>query len=257
MASRIQIDIIGPLPNEVDLDDLVKILEDLRHAVTACLAVDSTPTDPATNSRISLVQIVEGSDGLVMEVQPRAADSLSRISQALRDRSFGHLPSGAHRALYNINQAASRRKWGIRIHENKSARIEFVEMATPDYVTPPSERRSISGGTSLLARCLRVGGATRPRAELRLSSHRLLHVEVTESAARELGKRLYDEVVLSGIAVWDAMDHDLIEFKVTDVNSFRAVPVQTGFNELANAAGSRWEDIDAESFVRELREPAD
>jgi hypothetical protein len=256
MSKRIHIDIIGPRPNEVDIEDLSRILDDLRRAVTACLPAEISPSNDSL-SRVSLVEIVDGSDGLVMEVQPRAAASMATLSSALRLRSYSDLPTAAHAALFRVNELTTKRKWGIRIRRNKSIAIEAVEMTEPNHVTPPTDRRVISGGTELLARCLRVGGATVPHAELRLSNHRLLHVEVTELVARELGKRLYDEIVLSGVAEWDATDGEIRAFKVQAVTAFRAVPVDVAFKELAAASRGRWDGIDAESFVRGVREAAD
>ena len=254
MGTRLRIDILGPRPSEVDIEDLATILEDLKKAIAGCLDPKrDTSTDELT-ARVSLVDIVEGSDGLVFEVQPHAATAVGRLSQALRSRSYSDLPSASHSALYRINQFTAKRAWGLRIRAKKSAGVEPVEVIEPDHVDPPTQRRTLSGSTTLLARCLRVGGATTPMAELRLPNKRLLYVQVVESVARELGKRLYDQVVLSGEAVWDAKDGDLNEFKVKEVSSFRAVPVNIAFKELALASRGRWESVDAESFVRGLRE---
>jgi hypothetical protein len=256
MSTRIQIDIIGPRPNEVDIEDLSRILDELRRAVTACLPA-GVATDDDSLARVSLVEVVDGSDGLVMEVQSRAAASMATLSSALRRRRYADLPTAAHTALFRVNQLTAKRKWGVRIRPNDSVAVEAVEVTTPDHVTPPTDRRVISGGTELLARCLRVGGATVPRAELRLSNHKLLHVEVSESVARELGKRLYDEIVLRGIAEWDATDGEIRAFKVEGVTAFRSVPVDLAFKELAAAARGRWDGIDAESFVRAVRGTTD
>lgn len=253
MATRLRIDIIGPRPSEVDIEDLARILEDLKKAVAGCLPAGRAMPADELAARVSLVDVVEGSDGLVFEVQPHAAHALSRISRALHSRSYENLPSASHTALYRLNQFTAKRAWGIRIRPKKSAGIERVEMLEANYVDPPDQRRTLSGTTTLLARCLRVGGATTPMAELRIPNKLLLYVEVTESVARELGKRLYDQVVLTGHAVWDAKDGDLLEFKVKEVNSFRGVPVDIAFKELAAASRGRWENVDADSFVKLVR----
>ncbi len=112
MAIKLQIDIIGPRPNEVDVDELINVLEDLSKAISACLPDNDSEHDSQLGARVSLVGIVEGSDGLVMEVQPRAARAIGRISQALRAQAYDDLPVTAHAALYRINQFVARRKWG-------------------------------------------------------------------------------------------------------------------------------------------------
>jgi hypothetical protein len=246
---RIQIDIIGPQPNEVDIRDLASVLEDLSNAVGACL-----PKDADHRGRVSLVEIVNGSDGLVLEVQPMGAAAIAELTGALSTRKFDSLPRAAHEALYRVAQFVTKRRWGLRFPSDKKLGVRPVEVVRPDHVPAPETRSSLMGGTTVLARCLRVGGATRPKAELRLVGGKLLHVEVSEGVARELGKRLYDEVVLSGDAVWDAHSGELREFKVQSVSTFRKVPVTDAFAELARAARGRLDELDAESYVKGLRE---
>jgi hypothetical protein len=253
-ARRLQIDILGPRPNEVDIEELSVVLEDLHKAISSCISPPGKESANDFAARVSLVGIVDGSDGLVLEVQPRAVNALGQINRALSTRSYSDLPRSAHEALFRVNQYLVRRKWGLRMRRNTALGIVPIDVITADHVLPPAERATISGGTTLLARCLRVGGATTPRAELRLSNKKLLHVEVNEAVARELGKRLYDQVVLSGEAVWDARDGELKEFRVTDVSTFRAVPIDVAFRELAAAADGRWNDVDANLFVKQVRE---
>ena len=122
MATRLRIDILGPRPSEVDIEDLASILEDLKKAVAGCLEPDRAAAADELAARISLIDVVEGSDGLVFEVQPRAAAAVARLSQALRSRSYGDLPTASHSALYRINQFTAKRAWGIRIRAKRSGR---------------------------------------------------------------------------------------------------------------------------------------
>src|SRR5947207_15893710 len=88
MATRLRIDILGPRPSEVDIEDLACILDEFKKAVTGCLDSDPAAAADEVGARVSLVGTVEGSDGLVFEVQPRAAAAFGRPSRALRSRSY-------------------------------------------------------------------------------------------------------------------------------------------------------------------------
>lgn len=251
---RVQIDIIGPSPSDVPIEDLAKVLEELSAAVSSFIEAKDSKDSNLSSYRVSLVGVVDGSDGLVLEVQPQAARALGSISRALKSRRYDELPRATHVALHNLNQFTARRSWGLRFRKNSRANIQSVEVVEPSHVYPPAERKTLVGGTTLIARCLRVGGATVPRAELRLPGQRLLHVEVTESVARDLGKRLYEEVALSGQAVWDPNGGELLEFKVDTVTSYQQVPIDVAFRELARAADGQWNDVDALEFVRSVRD---
>jgi hypothetical protein len=117
-----------------------------------------------------------------------------------------------------------------------------------DASRPPG---TTSGTTTLLARCLRVGGATQPTAELRLIQGSLLNIKVSEEMARELGRHLYDEIVLTGIATWRTDTWTIIDFKIKSISKFDRVAPAVAFRELAEAAGDALDHVDAWELVQQ------
>jgi hypothetical protein len=81
----------------------------------------------------------------------------------------------------------------------------------------------------------------------------LLFVDVTEEVAKELGRRLYEEVSLEGTGVWQVQDWKLVEFRVTAISGFRRVDPELAFHELAASAKGRWDEVDAIEYVRQVR----
>jgi hypothetical protein len=135
------------------------------------------------------------------------------------------------------------------------ARIPYkVKIQKDQSVDAPRTPGTTSGTTTLLARCVRVGGATQPKAELRLIQGNLLHVKVSEAMARELGRHLYDEIVLTGIATWRMDTWAIIDFKIKNISKFGRVAPAVAFRELAEAAGGALDQVDAWEFVQQGRD---
>ena len=255
MRHQFRFDIVGPKPNEVELSDLISVLQEVVKAIGALASVGTPKGDVAT---ISLVGIVEGSDGLLLEVRRQGVPAARKLARAVRTNRYADLPRGAHAALHNMSQLARRRQWkGYRIRKSVKLNLNRPAEMLADSVPSPAERAVVRGTTTLLAKCLRAGGATVPKAELRLVDvPDLLHIEVSEVIARDLGHRLYDEVVLTGEAEWDAKSLELQSFKATEVATFYQVPAADGFARLAEIAKGRWNDTDALKFIATVRESA-
>src|SRR5262249_38810990 len=93
-----------------------------------------------------------------------------------------------------------------------------------------------------------------PRAELRVANRSsLLYVDVSEEDAKFLGQRLYDQVVLEGVATWDPETWAVREFRVSRVTEYRPGRVADAFRALAEVSEGIWEQVDAVDFVRKVR----
>jgi hypothetical protein len=135
---------------------------------------------------------------------------------------------------------------------DSSASILAAEISPDRGVSPPPPPPEVTGDTTLLARCLRVGGV-RPKAELRLQTGELLYPDVSEEIARELGKRLYEEVVVRATATWRTDNWQVVQLRIDSVSSFRRVDPVLAFKELTEAAKGRWDEVDAREYVESLR----
>lgn len=252
MRHRFTLDIVGPKPSEVELSDLIAVLQEVTKAIGALIGESVATGDIAS---LSLVGIVEGSDGLVLEVRREGVEAARKLARAVKTGRYTELPRTTHTALHAMTQIARRREWGgFRLRKSAKLELPNAVVIAVDSVPSPAERPVVRGTTTLLARCLRAGGVT-PKAELRLvDSPELLHIEVTEAIARDLGHRLYDEVVLHGDAEWDTKSLELQAFRATSVSTFYRVPVTDGFAQLAELARGRWNEVDADAFVANVRD---
>lgn len=250
---RFQLNITGPRgPEEVSASFLAEFLSRLYAALSKVvekrglkLAVD----DPI----ISLVDVIKGSDGLVFSASTAALPAVAIISRVIHTNQYGDVPVETHQELYEISQMVGRKSWGVEFVEDSENDILPARITAGNGVPPVPEPAELKGGTTVLGRCLRVGGVT-PKAEIRLSkSERLLYIYVSEEIAKELGKRLYEEVALEGKATWRTDTWEVVRFEVTSVTSFRRTDPHLAIRELAEAAKGQWDKVDAMSFVRGIR----
>lgn len=117
------------------------------------------------------------------------------------------------------------------------------------------------GLTTLYAECTRVGGTRKPSAEVKLLSGERRTIRLSSlGLSQELGNRLYHVVGLDGEAEWDLLTNEMVSFyaerltEFTDRNSdgTKRTVVQA-FDELARASKGRWEKVDPEEYVTNLR----
>jgi hypothetical protein len=246
-----QVDIVGPNPADVAFADLAEFVTALQRAVAATQGVADE-----TTATLRLVKIEEGSDRLTLAVRREFVASVSTLSARVRDANYAALPRRAHTALSEMSKVVQRKRWGFRFVRDERLNIAAAEVAV-DREIPAPKREAIKGATTILARCMRVGGVE-PRVELRLPNRQaLLNVDITETLAIQLGSRVYQDVVLAGEATWDPHTWEITEFSVTSISPYESMPLDVSFRELAHAAGRTWDNVDAQVFVREQRAEPD
>src|SRR5262249_31771296 len=145
-------------------------------------------------------------------------------------------------------------EWGVKLIANRALAIEEAIVPRGAEVPAPPELPAVTGTTVLRARVIRAGGATKPKAELRVPNRdSLLYVDVSEADAKYLGQRLYEVVALEGVATWDPETWAVREFSVTRVTEYRPGRVSDAFKALAEVSGGVWNQVDAFDFVRKIR----
>ncbi len=129
-------------------------------------------------------------------------------------------------------------------------------------VKPQFEEAGYLGLTTIFGICIRAGGDHRASAELKLFNERVIKVRLkSRSLAVEVGKRLYKTIGLEGEAEWSLDSNEILKFtatKLTPYNECRAdgteVTVLDAIRSLSEVSRPRWDNIDPEQFVRDLRE---
>jgi hypothetical protein len=70
---------------------------------------------------------------------------------------------------------------------------------------------------------------------------------------KHLARHLYEVVGLEGYATWTTTDWKITNFQVQRILPFKPTSPDKAFSSLAEAAAGRWNDVDAEDYVRNLR----
>jgi hypothetical protein len=159
-------------------------------------------------------------------------------------------------AQERLSEASSKvagRGWILEIRESQALQIRG-SVVSSDRLIPKPNRKIVAGTTAIIGRCVRVGGATSPKATINLDAGGTLYIDVSESIAKQLGTRLYETVSIEGHAKWDSESMDIAEFCADQVTPYHRTPLLAGLQALADAAQGRWNDVDAVSFENELRD---
>lgn len=252
---RVEMAITGETvsPESVSVSLLSEILTRIERAIGAY--AQAKMAEVATEDlTISLVDIRAGSECLTFSVPEPLVPAVAGISKALELGEHDDLPRSTYTELYEISDMVSRRGWNFEIREQPRQNVRPAVFGFENALPPPSEPVRVRGTTTLHGRCLRVGGATQPKAEIRpATGSKILNVELSEEIAKQLATRLYEEVVLQGEATWNSETWEVESFRVSSVTNYRRTEPTLAFRELAEAAGSEWDEVDAAAYVRALR----
>jgi hypothetical protein len=252
---RIEIAIVGAKlsPEDVPVGLLTTVLSHLEKAILGYVRADlSIRPDEALT--LSLVDIRQGSECLVFSMPDVLVPVIAGMARSLSLGDYASLPSPTYGELHQLSETVAARGWGIEIRDQPEHGIRQVRFGAENPLPPPAKPARIQGTTTVYGRCLRVGGATQPKAEIRLAATgKLLNVDLSEEVAKELAPRLYDDVVLEGHAIWNAESWEIEVFRVSRITEFRRTDPDLAFKELAEAARGRWEGVEAAKYVHTLR----
>jgi hypothetical protein len=113
----------------------------------------------------------------------------------------------------------------------------------------------IQGETSFVGTFQRVGGATGMKCSIRVDfQHRLMYCKVaSQEVSREMGRLLYDEVVVHGSALWLRTSWRIFAFTVTGISQPKQGSLFQAFEDLRKAGGDKWGQIaDPEAYLQEV-----
>jgi len=251
-----QLRIRGPKPDQVSVRYLAEVLVRLEESVLSIAASGVLPL-PSDGPALSLIDVDESSpaDLLTLSADSSVIPLIAQISGAIAAGDLTSLPRPAHFELWKMSERVVGAGWGLEFVGDARTGIPPAFITPEAPIAEPPKPVSVVGTTTLLARCLRVGGATTPKAELRLAQGgKLLHVSVSEKIAKLLGRSLYEEVILRGRAEWDAETRALIDFVIYEVSEFNRAAPSAVMRELAESGASEaWGGVDALEFVARER----
>lgn len=240
----------GVLPDTTRAGELAELLQNIEKAITE--TAKSQDVEIVEEAVVSLVGIEEGSNKLTIAIAAVVVPAASMLSQAVASNKYERIPPAAHEAIHQVSNQAIKKKWSVKFKEQRAINMKAATICADSPVPSPPAPPQISGTTSIYGRCIRVGGV-KPKAEIRLGQGGFLHIEISEEMAKELARSLYEEVCLEGEATWRTDDWKIERFKATKVTSFRKTDPLEAFVRLAEAANGRWDGVDVNKYLEELR----
>jgi hypothetical protein len=240
----------GVYPEAIPLGTLTQTLSAIRRLAAGA---DTSPeeddedNDAQDNCSIRLVGVKRGS--AVFQFVGKSADSdLANLRGAgkvlttpedLGDNDY------VLRPIEILSATAKRLNCTLVVREASAAKKVLARIEPSSY-EQIAGRIFLTGETSFSGRVERVGGATTTRCALRVSfQHRLLYCKVgSEDVARQLGERLYKEVVVTGQAQWLRNRWKVVDFTVNSVYQPQTGSIVEAFHALREAGGKGWDGID-------------
>ena len=249
---QFDIELHGPnvSPETVDVRNLCALISQFETALRAALPLDNAVTH--SQALLSLVAVSPGSDRLTFVPSPAGFAALSIIGAAVAAADFSELPLPAHDACAVVSKTVVAHDWTLRITGAKIGQKQPIEISKHRPVPTPPPPTIAEGNTTLYGILIRVGGDS-PRATLKPAAGNPITVDLTHDQAKDLGRRLYEEVGLHGDARWNGDTHQLDSFTVRRVLTYEKTDILAAFQELAEAAEGRWDGIDAAKVVKNLR----
>lgn len=218
-------------------------------------AIQSANPDPASEDPqavTGLLAVEEGSTRLRFVGPGWVAALMTATSTAVASSEWKQVPETARKAFRQLAETAEERDWTVRVHSVQPSHDFDFRLDVADSIPLDTTRVFVTGTTTLFGRCLMVGGK-RPRAQIELASGTVIRSKVTKTLARELAKRLYDEIGLIGTAKWSVGSWEVVAFDATGLSPFLRQPADP-FRRLADTSGGAWVNRDAAEYVAKLRE---
>lgn len=233
-----------------EIADLLKAIEDI-------VAYESLALDPSVKKDemvVGLYEIVDASLGMRFKssIAGLAMGAFIATSEAIASSNFASLTPQTLKALETISSFTKKHN-AIAEFKAVGTNDVFAEI-NPETTIPRSI--SISGFTELIAKVIRVGGKN-PRAMLELNDGSVIYCDIPVDIAIELGRRLYEPVIFSGAATWNATSLEVEEFKV---HGFKEAPTTNPldtFDAINKLIGPQLSNHNVIEFVSLLRGDGD
>ena len=177
--------------------------------------------------------------------------AFEKASDAIKRNVYDGLPERTIESILELAKVTRRVRCNTEFWEDNGQR-HLLATITPDFALP--QPSLLSGGTTLYARVIRVGGKD-PKAAVETLQGETLTCTTTRGIATELGKRLYQVVGLEGVAKWDSETSEIREFEIRRITEYEEMSPLDALKHLAQSFGDAYDDItDVDSYVKSLRQ---
>ena len=246
-------------PDKMSSRDIAKLISAVEEMI-AHIVVRDFP-ELALDQRdvtVGLFEVEIGSYGgrFVSQYDEQVKKAFETAAVAIETREFAKLPTNSVKAIENMVSISQKYDtntlFGYRNGEFRQ--IASISSNTVVDVQIPT----LESETVLYGRLTSIGGEKPPTARLVLLDGKKLTCNVTEkndlAIAKELGKRLYTEIGVRGMARWNLQDMSIVFFRIDELLDYEQKPLHESLENSYEILGHHLEQIsDLEQFFSDLR----
>ena len=208
---------------------------------------------------INLVNVKRGSAVYsIHSHQPETAlKNLARLGSQLLDIDESNIESlvASINPIEKLSRVARQIGCAVKVTVVGDKKNSILEVGEDDY-KKISHSMFTKGDSTIIAKIMRVGGATEPRCLLRLDNRRnLLYCDVeSRELLQELGQYLYEKVAIKGSAVWIHSNWYIHKFKITSFSSPKIKDTAKAIKSLRSAGLKAWDGVEnPQQLIEEVR----
>lgn len=207
------------------------------------------------NLIVPLVNIQESS--LKLKFKPKvleyALPALLTISSSIQRNDFSSLPYKTVESLAQISSFCKSKKCSAEFRDNTSTGPNPTAVITADQEITIPKDLFIVGETVVYGTVVRVGGVD-PKVALKIRDGETLFCNISEDLAKEVGKGLYTEVGVNGVAKWLKEDYSIVDFRISSFFKLERSSLTKSFDECRNLIGKYWKDVtDVPAEISKIR----
>jgi hypothetical protein len=249
------------LPDKIGMGELGDLLKHLESAIKASIPIEDRIEHSESPDRsepiISLVSLREGNSvDMGTAILGFGISAIRDISISIDDRRFDMLEPKTHDELRRASNWLVKRGLELELEANEELNVRAFHISKRDPIPPPTlPDFTIDGQATIWGYLVKVGGE-KPRSIVYFPDKSKITLTSDELVAKDLAAHLYDEVGIEGIATWRSRDWKLVAFKPLRVLDYRPsnTDIEQTFQDLSSATQGRWEGVDAEEYIKDLRD---
>jgi hypothetical protein len=240
-------------PEAIRWRDLAATVSALEKALRATIGARATD-----EMVFSLSEITRSSAALKITVNEPLLAAAKLLTISLGAGYISALPPAARKAVAALGKLAKERGWSFSFAGNRELGVSAAVISAEHA---DIEAAMITGGTTILAKVVRVGGEHTPTAQLQLLGKNAGTITVSlpdKEFAKKLGDNLYATRTLHGTATWNAKTHKLESFKAEKIGEYIETDESPQdalgtIEKLSQISPGLWDSIDPDTFIAEHR----
>lgn len=160
------------------------------------------------------------------------------VSQSFNDGNFSNLPAPAIVSLKSITKFSKKHKCGGSFKHNN----ETISSFTPDTEIVIDKNKWVKQETTIYGKLIDSGGEN-PNVHIKISDEQTLIFKASEAEAKILATKLYEKVAVKGIAKFNPITLEILEFKLTDISAYSPGKTFSAIQKLKTLTSGFWDNF--------------